>query len=500
MRRLLEFCFLFLLLACLIVICFTSLSYGWKWSAASVYVAIIVWTLYSLMLENRTSHFTLVWMYVLIFLPFIGYLFYLYSGQLYLKGQLFQTKLKHDRKELQLLAEKGTEPNYEALSETGACFAKSSQQLYMTMYHEHTHTDILVNGEETFTALKEKLLAATSYIHMEYYTFRSDELGRSIIDVLIQKAQEGIDVRFLFDGMGSLTFANRDIKRLKTAGVKVYPFLPIKHGFFNQKFNFRNHRKIAIIDGKYGFTGGLNIGMEYLGANKKLGFWRDTHLLLQGEAVQALHAIFLLDWNYVTNESLMQEHRYTESYSVAGNGSVQVVPSGPDTGQGVMSDLYYSMISCAKQSIWIATPYFVPNEAIRTALRVAARKGIQVRVMVPENSDSFLTKYASRSYVPELLRAGIEIYFYKKGFMHQKVVLIDGELASVGSANMDLRSFHLNFEVNVFLTGHQVVSELHELYKMDIQDCEHISLKDFKERGRWERSKESFARLFSGVL
>jgi cardiolipin synthase len=287
---------------------------------------------------------------------------------------------------------------------------------------------------------------------------------------------------------------------MKKAGIQVNSFLPIKYGFFNQKFNFRNHRKIIVIDGAIGFVGGLNVGVEYLGEDERLGFWRDTHMVMEGEAVQTLHAVFLLDWDYVSNEYLLETEEYLTPIPVEGDGAVQVVPSGPDTQEGIMSDLYYSMISCATKSIWIATPYFVPTESIRTALRIASRKGVQVRIMVPEINDGFLTQYATRSYFPELLRSGIEIYSYKKGFLHQKVIIVDGDLASIGTANMDMRSFHLNFEVNVFLTGTSSIKELVEHYEEDMKDSKKIRPVGFYKRSVWERTKESTARLFSGVL
>lgn len=297
-------------------------------------------------------------------------------------------------------------------------------------------------------------------------------------------------------------FRSKDLNEMLDAGIRAHPFSPLKYGFFNQKFNFRNHRKIIIIDGEIGFTGGLNVGVEYLGENENFGFWRDTHMLLTGEAVYTLHTVFLLDWEYVSGERVLENQRAIKKpvEDEELDGAIQVVASGPDTQQGIMSDFYYTMLSCAAQSIWIATPYFVPDEAIRTALRVAAAKGIEVRIMVPEINDSYLTQYASRSYFAELLRNGAEIYSYKKGFLHQKVIIVDGNIASIGTANMDMRSFHLNFEVNVFLYGSSSIRDLVAHYEEDMEDSELISPVKYYKRGFIERSKESFARLFSGAL
>ncbi|MDN4524305.1 cardiolipin synthase [Fictibacillus fluitans] len=500
MKRIIEFIFVLIMIAALYVIVFSDFGLYWKWGLAALYASILLVTIYSLILENRTAQHTLVWIYALVFLPLLGYIFYLYSGQLYLKGHLFRTKRKHDREELQLLAKREQKPDFSDFNDHQACFSRFSHNVTMTFQNTATQTKILKNGDETFPEIKKRLSEAKRYIHIEYYIFRSDRLGKEIIDILIEKAQEGVEVRFLYDAVGSLSLSSAEVDRMKKAGIHVYSFLPIKYGFFNQKFNFRNHRKIIVIDGAVGFVGGLNVGIEYLGEDERLGFWRDTHMVMEGEAVQTLHAVFLLDWDYVSNEYLLETEEYLTPVPVKGDGAVQVVPSGPDTQEGIMSDLYYSMISCATKSIWIATPYFVPTESIRTALRIASRKGVQVKIMVPEINDGFLTQYATRSYFPELLRSGIEIYSYKKGFLHQKVIIVDGDLASIGTANMDMRSFHLNFEVNVFLTGASSIKDLVDHYEEDIKESEKVRPVGFYKRSVWERTKESTARLFSGVL
>lgn len=479
---------------------FTDISYLLKVGFIVLYGLIILTTIFSLMLENRTAQHTLLWMYVLIFLPVIGYIFYLYSGQLYLKGYLFQSKRKNDREALEMIAKKQYTSDFSKLNDHQNCFVHYSQRVALTTMSTCTQTNVLKNGKETFNEIKKQLKKANDFIHIEYYTFRSDQLGKEIIEILIDKVKAGVEVRFIFDAGGSISLSSEDIKNMKAAGIAIYPFLPIKYGFLNQKFNFRNHRKIIVVDGKIGFVGGLNVGIEYLGQDEEFGFWRDTHLMLEGEAVQTLHSVFLLDWEYVSNECLLEDTRYTTSSSVDGDGVVHVVASGPDTQEDIISDLYYTMMSSASKSIWIATPYLVPNEAIRTALRVAANKGVQVRIMVPEINDGFLTQYATRSYFPELLRYGVEIYSYQKGFIHQKIIIVDGDLASIGTANMDMRSLHLNFEVNAFLIGTRSIQDLVTNYKEDMNESKRIRPVEFYKRDIIERSKESFARLFSGVL
>lgn len=501
-KRRVEFFIAIILAFSLWLIVLSNVSLEAKAWISFLYIAAIMVSIYSLMLENRSPQHTLLWIYVLVFFPVLGYLFYLFSGQLYLKGYLFRSKRKKDREEWKRLLQQDESPDLSFLQDGQHSFAKFANHRSPTPISTASRSYVLKNGEDTFSEIKERIKEAEQYIHIEYYIFRTDRLGREIISILIEKALQGVEVLFIFDAAGSRKIAVEDIQSMEQAGIKVQVFSPLKYGFFNQKLNFRNHRKIIIVDGKIGFVGGLNVGIEYLGENKKIGFWRDTHMKLTGEAVYSLHTVFLLDWEYVSGDSVLKKYSKTESIiddSIL-DGAVQVVASGPDTQQGLMCDFYFAMIASAEKSIWIATPYFIPDEPIRTALRIAAAKGVEVRIMVPEVNDGFLTQYASRSYFPELLRTGAEIYSYKKGFLHQKIIIIDGNLASLGTANMDMRSFHLNFEVNVFLYGTSSIRDLVAHYEQDIEDSEKISPVQYYKRGFAERSKESFARLFSGVL
>ncbi|MCY8920886.1 cardiolipin synthase [Bacillus atrophaeus] len=499
LKRRLEFFFLYIMLIGAYIIWFFPVSRLEFYGGLLCYASIILFSIYSLILENRTSQHTLLWIHILVFFPIAGYMFYLFSGQLYVKGKLFKTKRMYNREKLRKLFDMEETPEVTGL--------KDNQERFFTYSIRATHMNIniksnikvLKNGEQTFPEIFKAMREAESYIHIEYYMFKSDMLGHGMMDIMIEKARQGVEVRFLYDAAGSIKLAGKDIFKLKEAGVDIVPFSPLKYGFFNQKLNFRNHRKIVVIDGKVGFVGGLNVGKEYISRDQGIGFWRDTHLRLEGEIVQTLHAIFMLDWEYISNEVLIDQKAYNTPVPAEGGGIYQIVATGPDMKES-MSDLYYEMISSASKSVWIATPYFVPNEPIRTALKAAATKGVQVRVMVPETNDSFLTQYASRSYFPELLLEGIEVYSYQKGFMHQKVLIIDGDLASVGTANMDMRSFQLNFEVNVFFTDDEAIRELETHFQEDMLESEKISPVGFYKRGMADRTKESFARLFSGVL
>ncbi|WLD92753.1 cardiolipin synthase [Alkalihalobacillus sp. AL-G] len=495
-----QFLLCITMILCFGIVFFSEQPTFIKGTAATLYGAIALSICYVLMLENRSPYKTLLWIYAILFFPIIGYIFFIYSGQLQVKGHLFKQKRLHDYEQAQIMHhENRSSEKWTHLHESEREFSKLITALSNQTISFSSQTEILKNGDEKFPRLLQELQAATDFIHIEYYIFRSDRIGKEIIAVLCKKAKEGVEVRFSYDGIGSLTMSDGDISHLKESGVEVYSFLPIRKGFFNQKFNFRNHRKVVVIDGRIGFVGGLNVGDEYLGRNPDFGFWRDTHMLVKGEALRDLHRVFLLDWNYVSGDSLLTE-RYLSVQPAEDEGGVQIVPSGPDTSQGVMSYLYYSMITSAKKSVWIVTPYFIPSKEIRTALLIAAVKGIDVRVMVPEKNDGFLTQYATRSYFSELLQYGVKVYTYQKGFHHQKTIIVDESYATLGTANVDLRSFHLNFEVNVFMFRTPTVQTLVSHYLGDIKNAIEIDKEAHFKRGMAVRTKESFSRLFSPVL
>ncbi|WP_226669839.1 cardiolipin synthase [Metabacillus litoralis] len=466
-----------------------------------IYLITLVSIIYVMMLENRSPHKSLLWIYALVFFPIIGYIYFIFSGQLEVKGHLFRNKRKHDKELLENKTTFKQSTNFEKLSDTQQSLTKLIERYSDNQVSFHTKTSILKNGDETFSSIKQSIKEAEHYIHLEYYTFRSDVIGQEMIELLSEKSKSGIEVRFIFDAVGSMSLSKKAIKQMREAGIEVHCFLPVKQGFYNQKINFRNHRKIIVVDGKVGFVGGLNIGDEYLGKDARYGFWRDTHLKIEGEAIITLQEIFLLDWAYLTGEKLLNEKYFNVDLVESDGGGTQIISSGPDSSvQGIMSDIYYELLASAKKSIYIATPYFVPNKAIRTVLSMAAKKGVEIKIIVPEKNDGFLTQYATRSYFPEMLADDIDVYMYQKGFLHEKVIIIDNKFASVGTANVDLRSLHLNFEVNALLFETESIKDLVKHYQQDIKDSIKINNSTYKNRGLILRTKESFARLFSPVL
>ena len=453
--------------------------------------------------ENRHPTQTLTWLVVLGSFPLIGFIFYLLFGRNYRKERMFRKKYFLDKQAFLTVEGEDDLRSQEKLSLMGehqGKLFKLAQKLGNSPISFDTSTKVLTNGEETFSHITEQLKRARHHIHLEYYIVRHDLIGQEIKEILIQKASEGVKIRFLFDAVGSWQLSKNYINDLRNAGIEAVSFGPVKLPFLNNKFNFRNHRKIIVIDGTIGFVGGLNIGDEYLGRNEEIGFWRDTHLMLKGEAVRTLQLIFLQDWYYMTNHSFLTAEYLSPQLDNKRHGGVQLIAGGPDNEWSVIKNIFFSMIASAEKSVWIASPYFIPDEDIFSAIKVAALSGVDVRLLVPNRPDKRIVFHASRSYFPELLEAGVKVYEYQRGFMHSKIIIVDNELASIGTSNMDMRSFHLNFEVNAFLFRTNSTEELVEEFTNDLKYARQLDLGTFQQRHIGFRILESTARLLSPLL
>jgi len=466
-------------------------------SITAIGVSIIIF------LENRNPARTLTWIILLAIFPLFGFVFYLIFGQNYKKKMVYRKKAINDQNANGLIS--GSED-----IEVKEFIAQNQRLEYLiniaakqsnTPVTMNTFTKILTNGSETFPKIIEELKKAKHHIHIEFYIVRNDEIGNQLKDILIEKALNGVKVRFLYDAVGSWKLSRNFVKDLRKAGVEILPFSPVKIPVLNDTINYRNHRKIIVIDSNVGFVGGLNIGDEYLGKNHYFGKWRDTHLYLNGEGVRTLQFIFLQDWYYMTNE-LIDDKEYFDinASSYSSKGAIQLVSGGPDRKHEVIKELFFAMITSARKSIYIASPYFVPDEDILTALKVAANGGVKVKILMPDRPDKKIVFYASRSYFPELLEAGVEIYEYRQGFLHSKILIVDDEIASVGTANMDMRSFRLNFEVTAFLYLEESINHLVNDFNNDIHDSEAIIFNDFKKRPIYKRIFESLSRLMAPLL
>ncbi len=361
---------------------------------------------------------------------------------------------------------------------------------HLTVYHE---------GPPAFAAMLEAIRAARYHVHLECFIFQPDATGRMFLELLAQKASEGVEVRLLYDAMGSYRLHHSILRPLLAAGGQGSVFLPLNPFRRRIQVNMRDHRKILVVDGRIAFTGGLNIGDEYQGRVPRFGYWRDTHLRLEGPAVAGLQRIFIEDWDFAAGEGL-HGASYFPPPCTAGPWPVQVIESGPDRELKGIREVYFAAILRARQRLWIATPYFVPDTALLDALRLAAYLGVDVRLLGQYQPDKWIPYFASRYYWADMLSAGVKVYQYTKGMMHSKVVLVDGQWASVGTANLDNRSLHLNFEVNCLLPAPELVAELEEAFCRDLHAAIQLHHDGYAHRAWPGKLLENACRLLSPVL
>jgi len=361
---------------------------------------------------------------------------------------------------------------------------------------------LLKNGENKFPELLKAIRSATHHIHLEYYIYECDDTGLEMIELLIEKAKKGIEIRFIYDDFGSPGIKKKVEQRMKLAGIEIFPFHKINFYLLANRINYRNHRKIVIIDGDIAFTGGINVSDKYVnkGGAGKL-FWRDTHVMIKGPAVYYLQYLFITDWNFCCPRQLAPDQSYfAKGDRILNNCYVQIAASGPDS---PLPSVLYSLLQAiylAREEILITTPYFIPGESLLDALCVAALSGLKVKLLVPGISDSKFVNAASKSYYKTLLEAGVEIYLYQKGFVHAKTMITDSKLSIIGTANMDYRSFELNFEVNAIIYNSSFAQQMRDLFFADLDDALKIDMEEWISRPWHQQLPEKIARLFSPVL
>lgn len=399
----------------------------------------------------------------------------------------------------------------EKLSVTQKVLAKSSRveselvQLFLetdaSVYTTHNGVDVIIDGDKLFEQILADIEHAKHHIHLQYYIFNNDELGTRVMDALYRKAKEGVEVLVLYDALGSRTLRPSFFKKLTTYGGVAAPFFGSAIPFVNLRMNHRNHRKIIVIDGEIGYTGGFNIGDEYLGKGK-LGHWRDTHLRLVGEVVHNLQTRFLIDWNAAVSPKHKKRYlpEYFKPVELDADYGMQVVSSGPESDKDQIKLGFLKMISSAKQSIYLQTPYFIPDQSLMDALEIALYSGVEVNIMIPSQPDHAVVYRATEYYAKWAESLGANIYIYTNGFLHSKVLVIDDAVATVGTANFDIRSFSLNFEVNVFLYHRELAQRLVNDFKNDMQHCLIGDNRYFQSQSLWKKMKQELSRLFSPIL
>ncbi len=472
------------------------------WVLIALFIIYILDLVLVLILENRDPYKTIAWVLVLIFLPIIGLIIYLLVGES-IKKKYYSWKF--GKKRYQKIVQEIVDAQKESIKHD--TLSKDIKDKRHTMYlalhstnfpfSTNNKVKILNNGDEFYPELFKDLENAKDTIHMEYYIFRNDALGKKVMDLLIKKASEGVKVRILIDGMGSATFPQKVMNSLKEKNVIIEEFIPVFYSIFRSKINHRNHRKICVIDGQIGYIGGINIGQEYLDGGK-FNFWRDMQLRISGSAVYSLQSIFIRDWGFATKNDIYDPLLYPK-INIVGDSSLHISPSGPDNRWANLKLIIFSTITTSENKLWIETPYFVPDDALLMALKSTALKGVDVRLILPDKNDAVFPSYASKTFYMELLDAGVKIYEYQKGFIHTKLLISDN-LSSIGSTNLDSRSLNLDFEASAFIFDYKVTDELSKVFLKDLLDCRAVTKKDLYSTSKFTRFKQSLARLLTPII
>ena len=467
-----------------------------------IFIALYVYTLTStisvLLLENRNPVKSLSWVLVLLFLPGLGLFLYLIFGQNFRKQKTiskkslrFAANRPHVSFDIDRLNTNFMDNNQ--LNLIRLLYTNSDAKAY-----PNNKIDILSDGKTTFDAMFNAIQNAKNHIHIEFFIFGNDKISNQLRELLIEKASAGVRVRMIYDYWGSFFLSRWYLQSLREAGVYLRPFLPLRLRLGRSKINYRNHRKILIVDGEVGFTGGLNVADRYIFGNA-LGMWRDTFVRFEGSVVHGLQQLFLMDW-YFVERKLITDPKYYPIPQKFDSNLAQIVISGPDTQWESIMQGISSAIMSATRYVYIHTPYFIPNDVVENCIQMSAMSGVDVRIMIPARSDSRLSDACTFSYMGRLLEAGVKVYRYTEGFLHSKAIVIDDFISIVGSANLDERSFNQNFEAYAFIYEEKTANRLKELFFRDMQNCEELTLEAWTNRRRRQKLKESFARLFSPLM
>ncbi|MDV4152195.1 cardiolipin synthase [Clostridium sp. AL.422] len=466
-----------------------------------IYLINIISAISLIFIERKEPNTTWAWLLILLLLPGFGFIIYLFLGQNLSRQKIFREKKVTDNKKVKELLESfNEEKRNRGISDEFIDLIRMNYNNSGALYTSGNKVDTFINGDEKFKSLINDIRLAKKFIHIEYYIFRMDNIGKAIIHELKKKVEEGVEVRLLVDGAGSKSLRGKDIKYIKSLGIKFFIFFPGILPYINTRINFRNHRKIVVIDGKVGYVGGFNVGDEYVNGGKQFNYWRDTHIRIQGEAVNELNKRFLLDWDYASEGELKSYDKYFLNQDEYGDIGMQIISSGPDHIEEFIKNAYMKIINNAKENVYIQTPYLVPDEPIKEALKIAALSGIDVRIMVPGKPDHFFMEWILSANIGELLECGVKIYRYEKGFIHSKTIVADGKVASIGTANLDIRSFQLNFEVNAIIFDSDFTNEQEKIFINDIKDSRLVTIEEYNSRGRSIRIKEALIRLIAPIL
>ena len=474
-----------------------------------LYILVVFGVCISILVNTETPSKALGYLLLVISFPVLGIIIYFSVGLNYRKKELYRKKLEIDNQEFPKLEYRAATLSYETLlrnkEKIGNFFQLASFSRNKSFTSDNNHATLLINGEEKFPELIESIRNAKHHIHIQYYIYENDEIGNQLAQELIEKAKQGVKVRFIYDDFGSSRIRKNIVKQLREAGVEAYPFYKIHLILLANRMNYRNHRKIVVVDGIVGYVGGINVADNYLNSskNKEKLFWRDTHLKIVGISVINLQFTFLTDWNFCANQKLPFSNDYfpmENKANVYGNHLIQIVTSGPDSKYPKIKYTLIQAILTAKHEVCITSPYFIPDKSFSDAITIAALSGVSVKLLVPKKSDSFVVNTTTQSYFQELLDAGVEIYTYNKGFVHAKTMVCDQKIAIVGTANLDNRSFDLNFEINAIVFDNEIAAELKEMFEKDLTSSSKVNPEEWAKRPWYMKLLERVLHLFSSLM
>ena len=484
---------------------------NWALIYQITYLLVLILVCLRIIYDTRSNTKSLAYLLFAIFVPFAGIAFYFTFGINYRNRKMYSKKLIENTELASKLRDKIFQYSKQTFNLSDAT-VQSNEELATMLLNDNMSpltsdnaVKLMVNGENKFPDVLKALKEAKDHIHIEYYIFEDDQIGREIEEILVQKAKEGLSVRFIYDDYGSRAIRKTLIPRLKSKGINAFPFFKVRFITLANRLNYRNHRKIIVIDGLSSFVVWINVSDRYINDKQhpeKL-FWRDTHVRIDGPGVQYLQYLFLCDWNFCAEVKLEPNEKFfppLNSIPVKGNKIVQIAASGPDSSSPIILYTILQAINLATEEILITSPYFIPNDSLMDALCIASMGGVKIKLLVPMKSDSIFVDYAVRSYYSELLKAGIEIHQYTKGFIHAKTMVCDAKIAMIGTANMDSRSFDLNFEVNAIVYDKQVANELHSIFYDDMKESVNLEANVWARRPGYKKLMEKAVRLFSPLL
>lgn len=458
-----------------------------------------------ILMEKRSPYKTIAWILTLMLIPIFGVLFYLIFGQEYRKQKLFSRKGINSLGKIRRLSSKQLRDMEHTRFNLNQNILEYENMIRLLLNNSDAllttgnRLKILNNGTEAFPAILKAINNARHHIHLEYYIFSDDVVGNRFKDTLIKKSREGVEVRIIVDDVGSWGLGKKFLREMRESGIEIYSFMEVRFPRLTSRVNFRNHRKLVIIDGKTGFTGGINIADRYNDGVKGIGSWRDMHLQVEGDAVACMQVVFAADWFFVINENL-SGNAYFPPFTEEEGTPVQISASGPDSDWESIGQAFFMAIARARRKVYISSPYLMPPVQILQALKTAALSQVDVRIIIPEKSDSVIPKWSSFSYVEELLESGVKIYFYQPGFIHSKYIITDSTFSTIGTTNLDFRSLETNFEVNAFIYDAKFSSKLEQIFLDDLRNSREIRLRDWRKRPWHRKFRESLAHIVSPML